>query len=206
MLHPWDRRAVLGSLAGISGLGLLRPARVLAQVCSPTNSDILGPFYTAGAPNRSQIAGPKEPGDALVVRGQVLDQDCRTPLRRALLDIWQADADGQYHYEDDAFRLRGRLLTDDSGSFVLTTVVPGRYKLNGDYRPAHIHFMLRHPRHQPLTTQLYFKGDPFLGARDSCGDECDSNDPSRIVDLKKADAGRGFATDVKIILRAQRAS
>jgi hypothetical protein len=55
-----------------------------------------------------------------------------------------------------------------------------------------------------LTTQLYFKGDPYLGAKDACGDGCDSNDPDRIADLKKSEAGRGFVADVRIILRPRR--
>jgi len=198
-----NRRAILGSLAGLSGLGLLGPLKAWAQVCSPTSSDILGPFYSPDAPHRALLAGPDEPGDPLVVHGRVLGPDCRAPLRRALLDVWQADADGQYHYQQDNFRLRGQLLTDDAGSFAFTTVVPGRYKLEGSYRPAHIHVIVSHPRHQPLTTQLYFKGDPYLGAKDACGDECNSNDPDRIADLKKSEVGRGFAADVRIILRAQ---
>lgn len=200
-----DRRSLLNSLVGLSGLGLLWPARTLAQVCSPTRSDVLGPFYVANAPSRALLAGPDEPGDRLVVRGRVLGPDCRTPLRHALLDVWQADANGQYHDEKDNFRLRGQLLTDDTGSFAFTTVVPGRYKLEGNYRPAHIHFIVSHPRHQPLTTQLYFKGDPYLGGKDACGDECDSNDPERIVELKKLEAGRGLAAAFQIILLARRA-
>lgn len=126
------------------------------------------------------------------------------PLARAFLDVWQADANGQYHYEKDNFRLRGQLLTDDKGSFEFTTVVPGRYKLDGGYRPAHIHFIVGHPRHQPLTTQLYFKGDPYLGPKDACGDECDSADSGRIVEMKKAEAGRAFAAEFQIVLRARK--
>ena len=200
-----SRRAILGSLAGLSGLGLPWPVKAWAQVCSPTSSDILGPFYTPDAPQRALLASPDEPGDPLVVHGRILGPDCHAPLRRALLDVWQADAAGQYHYEKDDFRLRGQLLTDDSGSFTLTTVVPGRYKLEGSYRPAHIHLIVSHPRHQPLTTQLYFRGDPYLGAKDACGDRCDSNDPDRITELKKSEVGRGFAADVRIILRGRRA-
>lgn len=198
-----SRRAMLGSLAGLSGLGILWPVSAWAQLCSPTNSDVLGPFYTPDAPQRALLAGPDEPGDPLVVRGRVLGPDCHTPLGRALLDVWQADADGRYHYEKDNFRLRGQLLTDDSGSFAFTTVVPGRYKLTGSYRPAHIHLMVSHPRHQPLTTQLYFKGDPYLGPKDACGAECDSSDPHRIADLKKSWSGRGFVADFPIILRTR---
>lgn len=197
-----DRRAVLGTLLGFPGLGLVlgRPGRAWAQTCTPTRSDIEGPFYVAGAPHRMALAGPDEPGDRILVRGRVVGPDCQTPLRAALLDVWQADASGQYHFEDENFRLRGQLLTDASGSFELASVVPGRYQLDNGYRPAHIHFTVTHPGHAPLTSQLYFKGDPYLSPHDACGDECHSDDPGRIVELKKLEGGRGFGAEVRIVL------
>lgn len=199
-----NRRLLLRSAAGAAGAGLLWPMRTFAQACLTTSSDTLGPYFVAGAPARGSIAGPDEPGDALVVRGHILGPDCRTPLGRASLNVWQADANGLYHFKDENFRLRGQLLTDDDGSFLFKTVVPGRYKVDEGYRPAHIHLIVSHPRHQELTTQLYFKGDPYLGTKDGCGDECDSKDVDRIVDLKKAETGRGFTADLKIVLRARR--
>jgi catechol 1,2-dioxygenase len=135
----------------------------------------------------------------------VLGTDCRRPLPGALLDVWQADADGVYHYEKENFRLRGQILTDREGSFEFTTIVPGRYKLGGGYRPAHIHFTVSHPAHEALTTQLYFKGDPYLPPNDACGDECKANDPDRIVSLKKLGQGAGFGTTFRIVLGGRKA-
>jgi len=202
-----DRRAVLASLLGLSGMGLAlgRPGRAGAQTCSPTKRDIEGPFYTRGAPHRTALAGPDEPGDRIVLRGRVLGPDCNTPLRAALLDVWQADANGEYHYEKDNFRLRGQILTDATGAFEFASVVPGRYKLDGSYRPAHIHFTVSHPGHEPLTTQLYFKGDPYLAPNDACGNGCDSEDAGRIVDLKKLTTGRGFGAEFRIVLAGRKA-
>jgi catechol 1,2-dioxygenase len=95
----------------------------------------------------------------LVLSGVVRAADCVTPLAGALVDIWQANADGAY--DGVGYTLRGRLRTDDQGRYELLTLVPGRY-LNGDtYRPAHIHYQVSHARAVPLTTQLYFEGDPF---------------------------------------------
>lgn len=195
------RRALLSSLAAVSGAGLLWPLRGWSQACSPTGSDTLGPFHIPGAPHTMQLAGPDEPGDPLTVTGRVLAADCLSPLAGALLDLWQADAEGNYHGKEN-YRLRGHLRTDESGAFTFATIVPGRYKLDGGYRPSHIHLIVSHPLHQSLTTQLYFKGDPYLGKQDACRGDCNSNDVDRIVELTKSASGRGFASDVRLVLRA----
>jgi len=78
--------------------------------------------------------------------------NCR-PLRRALLDFWQADAAGQY--DNQGYRLRGHQLTDADGRFRLETVVPGLYP----GRTRHIHVKAQAPNGPVLTTQLYFPGE-----------------------------------------------
>lgn len=62
----------LNFLAGLSGASLLWPSRALAQVCSPTSSDVLGPFYTPGAPGRALLATPDEPAAdcQIILRGR----------------------------------------------------------------------------------------------------------------------------------------
>ena len=62
------------------------------------------------------------------------------------------------------------------------TIQPGRYLNGGSFRPAHIHFMVSRPGLAPLTTQLYFAGDPYLQPNDSCGG-CNSDDPTLIIEL-----------------------
>jgi protocatechuate 3,4-dioxygenase beta subunit len=72
----------------------------------------------------------------------------------ALLDFWQADADGKY--DTSRFRLRGHQYTDDLGRFSLTTIVPGLYP----GRTRHVHVKVQAPSQPALTTQLYFPGEP----------------------------------------------
>jgi protocatechuate 3,4-dioxygenase beta subunit len=134
-----------------------------AAVCAPTADNIEGPFFKAGAPYRSVLAAAGEAGEHLTLTGAVLGTHCR-PLSGVEIDIWQADARGQYDL--DGFRYRGRLHTQDDGAFELATIVPGRYLNGRRYRPAHIHVKLRAPGHRPLTTQLYFAGDPYNGGDD----------------------------------------
>ena len=178
---------------------------LVGEQCAPTGPDVQGPFYLPGAPRRTALAGPDEPGDPIVIRGTVLGPDCKTPLSGALLDVWQADAEGRYHDDREAYRLRGQLLTDAKGRYVFDSIVPGRYKLDGSFRPAHIHFTVASPRHETLTTQLYFKGDPYLAPNDACGSECRSDDPGRIIALEKETDGRArFSGRFDIALGALR--
>jgi len=175
-----SRRTLLLRTATAMAGGLLAvPATGMAQQCLPTSANVLGPFYRTGAPARSKLPEPGEEGEVLAVSGTVYGPDCRTPLPGTLLDVWQADHAGHYDIKEPAnltdrtqFRLRGRLLTDAQGRYEIETIVPGRYPIPpglpgleqyaGRTRPAHIHFIIMHPLYGPLTTQLYFKGDPYL--------------------------------------------
>ena len=146
--------------------------------CAPTESDALGPFHASGAPFREQLADAKEPGDRTMVEGVVYGPDCKTPLSDAIVDVWHADASGVYHDANTQYRLRGQIKTDSAGRYAFESIKPGNY----DKRPAHYHFIVSRPGHQPLTTQIYFAGDPFLGPNDSCKPPtCDSGDPGRVV-------------------------
>jgi len=158
---------------------LATPASAAKQACRLTEADILGPFYRFGAPFRTKLAGPDEPGDRLILSGTVYSSDCHTPLPRTLIEVWQANHAGLYDTdkpgnftEATTFHLRGLLLTNEHGNYEIETILPGRYpippglpgleKYAGLTRPAHIHFRIMESLHIPLTTQLYFKGDPFI--------------------------------------------
>jgi protocatechuate 3,4-dioxygenase beta subunit len=134
------------------------PMPPAGRVCSATADNIEGPFFKPGAPHRSELVSPGDPGERLLVSGTVMSTDCR-PLSGVEMDIWQANARGEYDL--DGFRFRGRLCTRQDGAFQLTTIIPGRYLNGRRYRPAHIHVKLHAPGHSPLTTQLYFEGDPY---------------------------------------------
>lgn len=152
-------------------------------ICPPTMNDVEGPYYLPGAPFRNQIANPDEKGELITIKGTVYHKDCRTPVNDALIEIWQTDAQGKYYYKDDEYRLRGQLKSDAYGNYQFGTVKPGRYRLLNGFRPAHIHLKVTHPNYEPLITQLYFKGDPYLWPNDACGGGCISNDSGRIIAL-----------------------
>lgn len=170
------------------------------DTCTPTRPDAQGPFFAPGAPRRFELAGPNEPGELLSISGEVVEDDCATPIAGALLDVWQADAAGNYHDAGTEFRLRGQMLTRDSGSYGFTSIKPGSYETSpGAWRPAHIHFTVSKPGFVPVTTQLYFVGDQFLPPNDSCTG-CGSDDHDRVIPLLPGEGGI-LMGEFKIILR-----
>jgi protocatechuate 3,4-dioxygenase beta subunit len=112
-------------------------------------------------------------GERIVVAGRVVDGDGR-PVRRQLVEIWQANAAGRYLHQRDQhpapidphFTGVGRTLTDDDGSYRFLTIKPGPYPWKNHqnaWRPAHIHFSVFGTEFtQRLVTQMYFPGDPLF--------------------------------------------
>ncbi len=112
-----------------------------------------GPFFKANSPERSSLLAGNTPGTKLVITGYVYTTDCR-PVAHALLDFWQANAQGVY--DNSGYTLRGHEYTDASGRYQLTTIVPGLYT----GRTEHIHVKVQAPNGRLITTQLFFPGVP----------------------------------------------
>jgi len=112
-------------------------------------------------------------GERIIVTGRVLDEDGR-PIRKALVEVWQANAAGRYRHDvdqhsaplDPNFSGAGRCLTDDEGRYRFVTIKPGAYPWGNHenaWRPAHIHFSLFGSAFATrLVTQMYFPGDPLF--------------------------------------------
>jgi protocatechuate 3,4-dioxygenase beta subunit len=117
-----------------------------------TPSQSAGPYYKRSSPQRTSLLEQGISGTKIVVTGAVLSTDCQ-PIAQALLDFWQADAQGGY--DNTGYRLRGHQFTDETGHYTLETVVPGVYP----GRTRHIHVKVQAPNQPVLTTQLYFPGE-----------------------------------------------
>jgi catechol 1,2-dioxygenase len=206
--HVISRRTWLRGIASLGGVLTAGHTLAEAQGCRPTEADIIGPFYRFGAPFRSRLAEAGESGERIVVTGTVLSADCRTPVPGALIEVWQANHAGVYDTskpgnftEVTSFHMRGMMYTNDRGQYEIETVMPGRYpvppnlpgleKYAGLTRPAHIHFRVIESLHVPLTTQLYFKGDPYIA-----GDPFASQKQTLAIDLKQDGALRRGVFDI----------
>ncbi|MEX2261266.1 MAG: hypothetical protein WD696_04910 [Bryobacteraceae bacterium] len=131
----------------------------LDAACDETEDNIEGPFYKAGAPERTSIVEPGMKGIPLVITGQVVDTRCQ-PLAHAILDVWQCDADGVY--DNKGYTLRGKVQADGKGRYEIRTIQPPPYKVaENRYRPAHLHLKVSGKGTPVLTTQLYFEGDKY---------------------------------------------
>ncbi|MGQ0575058.1 MAG: dioxygenase family protein [Pseudonocardia sp.] len=144
-----------------------------------TPATVLGPFHIDGSPELGFGADMSEdlPGTPLYVHGAVRDLD-GNPVPGAVLDVWQADPDGAYEAQRDVdeARLRARYTSRDDGSYCLRTVAPLGYAIPMDgpvgdlvarteisaFRPAHVHFLLTAPGHEPLVTHLFEAGARYL--------------------------------------------
>src|SRR5262249_12883718 len=96
-----------------------------------TPATVLGPFHIDGSATMpfGHDMSDGVPGRPLFVTGRVTDLD-GNPVRGAVLDVWQADADGMYEAQFagvDEARLRAKYQVDDDGTYCVRTIAPLGY-------------------------------------------------------------------------------
>jgi len=151
---------------------------------TPTSSTILGPFWSPHAPFRELgdtiIRNPHSEGQTTLMHGVVRDLDTKKGIPGAVIDIWQASANGKYDFQDpenqEPNNLRGKFTTNENGEYWYYCYKPTAYSLPTDgaagqlfktldrhpWRPAHIHLMVSADGYKPLITQLYPREDPHV--------------------------------------------
>ena len=164
--NEFNRRQFL-AVALVAVLGMVRQASG-AGCSAATRDNPEGPFYIPGAPFKNRLAPESQPGERLRISGRVMAADSCQPLAGAVVDVWHANAAGYYYgleaarpLKPEEYLLRGRIKTGTDGSYSFETILPGNYRVSETWmRPRHIHYIVSHPSHGRLTTQLYFEGDP----------------------------------------------
>jgi protocatechuate 3,4-dioxygenase, alpha subunit len=134
-----------------------------------TPSQTVGPFFRLGLdrPEWSDLTldGPR--GEKIAIEGRVLDGD-GAPVDDAVLEIWQADAEGRYPHPEDArsadagFRGFGRAMTDEAGRYRFVTIRPGRVPgPRGTLQAPHANLTIfARGLLKQLVTRIYFAGEP----------------------------------------------
>jgi protocatechuate 3,4-dioxygenase beta subunit len=116
-----------------------------------------GPFYLDLDLIRGDITEDR-PGTPLDLRVNVVDvDDSCAPIADAAVDVWHADAGGEYsgvQGSSGAF-LRGIQMTDGDGRADFRTIYPGWYT----GRAVHIHVKVHLGSSQVHTGQLFFDDD-----------------------------------------------
>ena len=135
-----------------------------------TPSQTVGPFF-AGAmlprPMPVELGSANGPPVRLTVR--VLD-GTGAGVSDALVEVWQADPGGHYaHPSDpghelvpDGFTGFGRYATDETGAFVIDTLLPGPvHDPDGNPQAPHLNLtVFARGLLAQLCTRVYFPGDP----------------------------------------------
>jgi hydroxyquinol 1,2-dioxygenase len=189
-----DLRQEFVLLSDTLGLSQLVVAQNHSRPAEATEQTVFGPFHVDGAPRLPAHGSELAPGIAgapLYVQARVVSG--QEPVAGAIVDVWQADAEGFYDVQDpgwtvDDARLRGVFETDADGRFSFKSILPKSYPIPTDgtvgemleatnrspMRPAHLHFRIAKPDYDTLITHVFVEGDEYLdsdavfGVRGSC--------------------------------------
>ena len=136
-----------------------------------TTSQTVGPFFRIGLERLlvDNLVPEGVSGERIVITGRVLDADSQ-PVPDAMLELWQANAEGKYAHAEDvqkktleaAFHGFGRVFTDEDGSFRFTTIKPGRVPGPDDglQAPHIVVSVFMRGLLRRLVTRIYFPDDP----------------------------------------------
>lgn len=176
-----DKRQEFILLSDTLGLSMVVDAINHPKGGLGTESTVLGPFYVEGAPiveSGANIIKRDIGGETVLVTGKVTDAAGK-PLAGATLEVWQTANNQLYDVQDpDApeWNLRAKIKAKDNGEFSFVSEKPTSYPVPTDgpvgqllaaggrhaFRPAHLHFMVKAPGHETLTTHIFADGDPYL--------------------------------------------
>jgi protocatechuate 3,4-dioxygenase alpha subunit len=140
-----------------------------------TPSQTVGPFFKPALVRSGQesLVTPKTRGERITIEGRVLDGDA-APVSDAMIELWQANADGRYEHPDDSqeklldpdFHGFGRVATDERGCFRFYTIKPGSVPGFGNILQApHVNVSIfARGLLKRLITRIYFPSEPLNAA------------------------------------------
>jgi protocatechuate 3,4-dioxygenase alpha subunit len=149
-----------------------KPAKRAALKTNLTGSQTVGPFFRFGLvrPELERLWRPGVLGTHIRLVGRVTDGK-GTPVPDAMIEIWQADADGHYAHPADqragkrerVFLGFGRSGTDADGMFHFDTIKPGPVPGRGNSTQApHLEVsVFARGLLDRLITRVYFPDEPL---------------------------------------------
>jgi len=211
-LHLPSRRLFLASSAITAAAAPFWTVRgAFAEELTRTPAQTEGPFY----PNKLPLDTDNDllvindgitpaVGEVTHLTGKILDAK-GNPLKNAVVEIWQCDANGVYLHtadsngkrdkQDKNFQGFGRFVTGSTGEYYFRTIKPVPYP----GRTPHIHFKVKQGRKELLTTQLYVKGHQgnekdgiWKGVRDAKQREAITVDFEKVKGSKAGELSANF--------------
>ncbi|MGG5817379.1 protocatechuate 3,4-dioxygenase subunit alpha [Falsiroseomonas sp. HW251] len=136
----------------------------------PTPWHTIGPFFprTFFHDGDNDLNRGAARGQRIVLRGRVLEEG-GAPCVNAVLEAWQADAEGRFAHPldpegrdaDPGFLGWGRAWTDEDGRFEFRTIRPGGYDDPAGRRAPHVNIMVIGSGIMGrLQTTLFFPDEP----------------------------------------------
>jgi hydroxyquinol 1,2-dioxygenase len=174
-----DKRQEFILLSDTLGLSMLTVAMNNDKPAGCTEATVFGPFYVEGAPayELGQDLANGAAGQPCEVRGRVRGLRGEA-VPGAQIHVWQADAQGMYDVQrdDQALQARGVLHAGPEGQYHFRSILAESYPIPDDgpvgdmlkatrrhpWRPAHLHFMIKAPGYETLTTHVFRNGDRYL--------------------------------------------
>lgn len=175
-----DKRQEFILLSDTLGLSTLLVAQNNKKPDGCTEATVFGPFYVEGAPHYQdgEDVSNGAVGEPCVVTGTVKSLNGQA-IGGAVLEVWQADAEGFYDVQKpdlDHPQARGVVHSNAEGSFNFKSIVAEAYPIptdgpvgemlratkNHPWRPAHLHFMIKADGYETLITHIFRDGDQYL--------------------------------------------
>jgi hydroxyquinol 1,2-dioxygenase len=174
-----DRRQEFILLSDVLGASMQTITINNEARANATEATVFGPFFVEGSPEvglGGDISGDAA-GEPCWVEGAVTDTS-GAPVADALVEAWEADAEGLYdvQYGDDRVAARGHLRTDRDGRYRFWAVTPTPYPIPDDgpvgrllratgrspMRASHLHLMVVADGYRTLVTHVFPRGDAYL--------------------------------------------
>jgi protocatechuate 3,4-dioxygenase beta subunit len=168
-------------LSDVLGLSMLVDAINHRRPSGATENTVLGPFHVVGAPEypmgtNISLDGK---GESCLFTGHVRNIEGK-PVEGARIDVWCDNAEGFYDVQQPdiqpKWNNRGIFVTGADGAYSFRGIRPVAYPIPDDgpvgqmlgalgrhpNRPAHMHFLVTAPGHEPIVTHTFVEGDKWL--------------------------------------------
>lgn len=198
-----DRRVILATLASGAG-GFLAIRSLTARPRTPQPAARPNLYHCEGCeavgerPKTAQaatvqLAGPDEPGERMILTGQVLAANGETPAAGVVIYAHHTNSAGLYANGSNETiwsrrhgRLRGWAVTGADGRYTFRTIKPAIYPDRS--MPAHVHLFVGEPGRQPYyIDDVVFEGE--FGVTAAYRKACELRGGSGIIRLSRTSEG-----------------